>query len=444
MRLLMRTCSFLVASLLFIAALAHPALGQKAPGRQGAFAITDARIVPVTGPVIENGAIVVRADTIAALGANVQAPSDAEVIDGSGLTVYPGLIDSGTRLGLVEVGSLAETRDYSEIGDLTPQMKALTAVNPNSVSIPVTRVNGVTTVVTAPGGGLFPGTAALIDLHGYTPTQMLHGGVEMMVLDFPSTGRRGRFDQRSQEEIEKASKEALDKLNEVWDEATLYARIDSAQAAGAGSRIDIDYVPAMEALVPAIRGEMPIVIDANAADDIRAALEWADERGVTDQVILSGVSEGWRVASEIAEAGVPVLAGPVLSVASRESDRYDKPYANAGLLHDAGVQVALRTGDSENVRNLPYHAGFAAAYGLGKDQALRAITIEPARIFGVDDRLGSLEVGKQANLFVTDGDPFETKTSVLYLFIDGYNIPMESRHTKLYDEFLNRNPGLQE
>ena len=444
MRLLMRTCSFLVASLLFIAALAHPALGQKAPGRQGAFAITDARIVSVTGPVIENGAIVVRADTIAALGADVQAPSDAEVIDGSGLTVYPGLIDSGTRLGLVEVGSLAETRDYSEIGDLTPQMKALTAVNPNSVSIPVTRVNGVTTVVTAPGGGLFPGTAALIDLHGYTPTQMLHGGVEMMVLDFPSTGRRGRFDQRSQEEIEKASKEALDKLNEVWDEATLYARIDSAQAAGAGSRIDIDYVPAMEALVPAIRGEMPIVIDANAADDIRAALEWADERGVTDQVILSGVSEGWRVASEIAEAGVPVLAGPVLSVASRESDRYDKPYANAGLLHDAGVQVALRTGDSENVRNLPYHAGFAAAYGLGKDQALRAITIEPARIFGVDDRLGSLEVGKQANLFVTDGDPFETKTSVLYLFIDGYNIPMESRHTKLYDEFLNRNPGLQE
>jgi len=270
MRLLMRTCSFLVASLLFIAALAHPALGQKAPGRQGAFAITDARIVPVTGPVIENGAIVVRADTIAALGADVQAPSDAEVIDGSGLTVYPGLIDSGTRLGLVEVGSLAETRDYSEIGDLTPQMKALTAVNPNSVSIPVTRVNGVTTVVTAPGGGLFPGTAALIDLHGYTPTQMLHGGVEMMVLDFPSTGRRGRFDQRSQEEIEKASKEALDKLNEVWDEATLYARIDSAQAAGAGSRIDIDYVPAMEALVPAIRGEMPIVIDANAADDIRS------------------------------------------------------------------------------------------------------------------------------------------------------------------------------
>ncbi len=444
MRSLMRTCSLLVASLLFIAALAHPALGQKAPGRQSTFAITDARIVPVTGDVIDRGTLVIRADTIAALGADVQAPSDADIIDGSGLTVYPGLIDSGTQLGLVEVGSLEETRDYSEIGDLTPQMEALTAVNPNSVNIPVTRVNGITTVVTAPGGGLFPGIAALIDLHGYTPTQMHHGGVEMIVLDFPSTGRRGRFDRRSEEEIEKASKKALEKLNEVWDEATVYARIDSAQAAGAGSRYDMEYVPAMQALVPAVRGEMPVVIDANSADDIRAALEWAKERGMTDQMILSGASEGWRVASEIAEAGVSVLTGPVLSVATRESDRYDKPYANAGLLHDAGVQVALRTGETENVRNLPYHAGFAAAYGLGKDEALRAITIEPARIFGVDDRLGSLEVGKQANLFVTDGDPFETKTSVLYLFIDGYNIPVESRHTKLYQEFLDRNPGLNE
>jgi imidazolonepropionase-like amidohydrolase len=444
MRSLMRTCSLLAASLFFIAALTHPVLGQKAPGRQGTFAITDARIVPVTDDVIESGTLVIRADTIAALGADVQAPADAERIDGTGLTVYPGLIDSGTRLGLVEVGSLAETRDYSEIGDLTPQMRALTAVNPNSVNIPVTRVNGITTVVAAPSGGLFPGTAALIDLHGYTPTQMLHGGVEMVMLDFPSTGRRGRFDQRSEEEIEKASKEALEKLNEVWDEATLYARIDSARAAENASRVDMDYIPAMEALVPAIRGEMPVVVDANSADDIRSALEWAEERDLTNRMILSGASEGWRVASEIAKAGVPVLTGPVLSVATRESDRYDKPYANAGLLHDAGVQVALRSGEAENVRNLPYHAGFAAAYGLGKDQALRAITIEPARIFGVDDRLGSLEVGKQANLFVTDGDPFETKTSVLYLFIDGYNIPVESRHTKLYQEFLDRNPGLNE
>jgi imidazolonepropionase-like amidohydrolase len=200
----------------------------------------------------------------------------------------------------------------------------------------------------------------------------------------------------------------------------------------------------MEALAPAVRGEMLLLVRANKAADIRSALDWADERGLTDHIVLSGAAEGWRVADAIADAGVPVLAGPVLSVPTRDADRYDKPYRNAALLHEAGVQVALRTGDAENVRNLPFHAGFAAAYGMTREDALRAVTIEPARIFGVDDRLGSLEVGKQANLFVTDGDPFETRTTVRYLFIQGYKIPMQSRHTRLYEEFLNRTPGVSE
>jgi imidazolonepropionase-like amidohydrolase len=432
-----------LSSLLALLLVLSPAFGQKTPGRQGTFAITNAQIVTVTNGTIETGTIVVRDDTIAAVGTNVVIPDDAEIIDATDHHVYPGLIDSGTRLGLVEVGSLDETQDDSEIGDLTPQMRALTAVNPNSVNIPVTRVSGVTTVITEPSGGLLPGTAALIDLHGYTPTQMLHGGVEMIVLDFPSTGRRGPWDRRSEEEIEKAAKEAMEKLNDVWDRAELYARIDSARAADDAPQMP-EYTPAMDALVPVVRGAMPLMIKASAAADITSALEWAEERGVRDQMVLSGVQDGWRVADDIAEAGVPVLTGPVLSIPSRESDRYDKAYANAGLMHEAGVTLALRSGEAENVRNLPFHAGFAAAYGLGKEEALRAVTIVPAQIFGVDDRLGSIEVGKQANLFVTDGDPFETKTQVRHLFIDGYKIPMESRHSKLYDEFLNRNPGATE
>jgi imidazolonepropionase-like amidohydrolase len=196
-------------------------------------------------------------------------------------------------------------------------------------------------------------------------------------------------------------------------------------------------------MIPAVRGEMPLLVKADGASDITSAIGWADEHGVLDQMILSGAEEGWRVADSIAASGVPVLAGPVLSTPERDSDRYDKPYANAGLMHDAGVQVALRTGEVENVRNLPYHAGFAAAYGLGKEDALRAVTIVPAQIFGVDDEIGSLEVGKRANLFAATGDPFETKTDIVHLFIDGYQIPLESRHTELYDEFLRRTPGLQ-
>lgn len=436
----MRFFSLLFALLLLTVTFAS---AQKTPGRKGTFALTNARIVTITNGTIEQGTLVIRDGQIADLGTDVPVPGDAAVIDCSDLTIYPGMIDAGTRLGLVEVGSLSETRDYREIGDLTPHMEALTAVNPNSVNIPVTRVNGVTSVIAEPSGGLLPGTAALIGLHGYTPDQMHLGGYEAVVLNYPSTGRRSPWDDRSEEQIEKQAEKALEKLNEVWNQGELYARIDSAHAANPDENRRPAYSPAMQALVPAVRGEMPVIVKADGASDITSAIEWAEKRGVLDQMILSGAAEGWRVADEIAEAGVPVLAGPVLSTPSRDSDRYDKAYANPGLMRAAGVKVAIRTGEAENVRNLPYHAGFAAAYGMGKEEALRAVTIVPAEIFGVDDQVGSLEAGKRANLFVATGDPFETKTDITHLFIDGYKIPLESRHTKLYDEFLHRNPGLE-
>ncbi|MEM6648343.1 MAG: amidohydrolase family protein, partial [Bacteroidota bacterium] len=364
----------------------------------------------------------------------------AEVMDLSGQSVYPGMIDSGTRLGLSEVGSVDLTEDFNELGDLTPHVKALTAVNPNSVLIPVTRVSGVTTVVTEPTAGLFPGQAALINLHGYTPEQM-HTGVSLMAMSFPATGRRGWWDRRSDDDIDKAAKKAMDKLNLTWHMAQFYARVDSAYAANPDGNPRPDYVPSMQSMVPVVRGDMHLLITVNMAKDIQAALKWIEEKEI-DNVILTGLAEGWRVADEIAAAGVPCLVGPVLSVPTRQSDRFDKAYANAGLMHKAGVKVAIRTGEIENVRNLPFNAGFAAAYGLGKEEALRAVTIVPAEIFGVADDMGSLEVGKKATLFISDGDPFETRTNIKQVFIDGWMIPMDSRHTRLYDEFLERSPGL--
>ena len=424
--------------LLALGLLAAPFSEPDAP-REGTVALTNARIVTVTNGVIENGTLVIKDDRITALGANVSVPAGAQVIDCAGLTIYPGMIDSGTQMGLVEVGSLAETRDARELGDLSPQMKALTAVNPNAVAIPVTRVSGVTTVITEPSGGMLPGQAALINLHGYTPQQMF-AGFQGVALQFPTTGRRGRFDRRSDEDIKKAADKALKKLNDTWDAATLYHRIDSTYQASPEEGRRPEYVPAMTALLPVIRGEQTLIIRVNAARDIEAAIEWVEKRGF-ERVIFSGVAEGWRVADKIAEAGIPCLVGPVLSVPTRQSDRYDKAYANAGLMHKAGVKIAIRSGDTANARNLPYNAGFAAAYGLGQAEALRALTITPAEIFGVDSQIGSLEVGKKATLFVADGDPFETKTDIHHVFIEGYQIPMESRHTRLYDEFLNRNPG---
>ncbi len=432
----------LLFSLLFAAAtLGTPPADGMPHGRRGVFALTNARVVTVTGGTLERGTVVIRGGTIEAVGAAVAVPADAEVIDCTGLTVYPGLIDSGSGLGLTEVGSLSETRDGDDIGEIIPHFRALTAVNPNSVAIPVTRVEGVTTVLTQPGGGLFPGTAALVNLYGYTPEQMLVGDAQMVVLEFPQTGRRGSFDRRTDEDIEKAATKALAKLNDTWDAALLHARIDSAYRAQPEQGRARPYVPAMDALAQVVRGERKLMIEVNSARDIRKALEWIESRNLKGNVVLSGVLEGWRVAGEIAAAGVPVLAGPVLTIPTRSSDRYDKAYANPGLLAAAGVQVAIRSGETENTRNLPFHAGFAVAYGMDREAALRAVTIEPARIFGVADQVGSLEAGKMANVIVTTGDPFETRTQVRHVFINGYLVPMESRQTRLYEEFLQREPG---
>jgi imidazolonepropionase-like amidohydrolase len=426
--------TILLALLLFLTPSGTPD-----EGRRGTFYFANCRIETVTRGTIEDGALLVRDGRIEAVGEAIERPADAETIDCAGNTIYPGMIDGGTRLGLQEIGSLDETRDYAEIGEVTPHMQALTAVNPSSTLIPITRLSGVTTVLTAPAGGLFPGTAALIDLQGYTPEQ-LDAGFRGVVLNFPSVARRNAWDRRESEEIEKKHKEALEKLNETWEQAVLWARIDSAYQVAPEPRPTREYVPEMEALAPVVRGERPLLLEVNAAKDITAAIEWVQERGV--RAIFTGVTEGWRVADELAAAGIPVITGPVLSLPTRGSDRYDRAYANAGMMREAGVQVALRTQEVENVRNLPYHAAFAAAYGMGREAALEAVTIVPARIFGVDDRLGSLEAGKTATLFVADGDPFETRTQVRHLVIDGYLMSLSSRQTELYDEYLQRSPGV--
>lgn len=427
--------AFIFALPCMLVAIMHTTTAQQvAKSTAGTFALTNATIETVTNGTLQ-GTVLIRQGRIAGVGAGVTIPADAEVIDCAGLTIYPGMIDGGTHLGLSEIGSISLTQDFNEVGDITPHVKALTAVNPNSVLIPVTRVNGVTTVLTKPSGNLLPGTAALIHLHGYTPEQM-YAGYQGMMLNFPSSGRRGRFDRRTEEEVKKEEEKALQNLNDVWDRAILYAHIDSA-----GGKSALDYQPEMEALLPVVRGQMQLLVEVNRKEDILRAITWIKDKNV--RAVFTGVTEGWRVADSIAAAGIPVIAGPVLSIPGRASDHYASAYANAGKMQQAGVKVALRTNETENVRNLPYHAGFAANYGMGRQEALRAVTIVPAEIFGLQADLGSIETGKLANLFVADGDAFETGTTVHHLFIEGWQVPLESRHTLLYDEFLDRKPGLR-
>ena len=372
--------------------------------------------------------LLIKDGVIAEIGNGISAPN-AKVIDCTGLEIYPGMIDSGTKLGLAEISAVSLTQDHSEIGTYTPHMEALTAVNPNSVNIPVNRVNGITTVLAVPGGGLFPGKAALINLHGYTPQQM-YADFKAPILRFPSTGKRGRWDRRSTEDIKKDSDKALKKLNKFWKNCQVYAKLGKSDK----------YNPQMEALKSVVNGETPLMIEANKKQDILAALAWANKQKI--KVIFSGVAEGYRVLDSLVKYDIPVITGPILDNPSRASDKYDVGYSNAGQMQKAGLKVAIRTNETENVRNLPYNAGFAAAYGMGWEEAFKAITLVPAEIFGVSDKYGSLEKGKMANLFISNGDPFETMTQIQHLFINGWKIPLEIRHTLLYDEFLERDPGM--
>lgn len=397
----------------------------------GKFLLKGGTLVTVTQGILADTDLLVEDGKIKQIGKMLPA-DDAQVIDCAERFIYPGFIDSGTRLGLVEVNSVEETRDYEEIGHVTPNMQTLVAVNPNAIAIPVTRVSGVTTTLSLPSGGLFPGTSALIHLNGYTPEQM-YAGFKGVVLAFPNTGRTGPNDTRSEETVIKEAKEAIQKLDEVWNNAVEYQKL---KAAGAS----LGYYPEMAQLAKILQKELPLIIEVNGARDILSAIDWVKDKDI--QLIFSGVSEGWRVANQLAETGIPVITGPVLALPSRQSDRYDIAYTNAGLMAKAGVKVALRTNEAENVRNLPFHAGFAASYGMGQEEALKAITINPAEIFGLDKEIGSLEEGKIANLFVSDGDPFEPRTHIHQVFIRGYKIPLTNRQIRLYQEFLDRSPGL--
>jgi imidazolonepropionase-like amidohydrolase len=394
---------------------------------KGNFLLQHAQIYTVSQGTLEDTDLLIRDGKIAAIGKNLPEENHL-LIDCTGKRLYPGLIDSGTSLGLVEVNSLPETQDYLELGKVTPQMQALTAVNPNAVAIPVTRVSGVTTVLTQPRGGYFPGTAALIQLNGYTPDQM-DAGFRAVLMNFPSAAKAGSYDNRSAETIQEEADKAIKEIDALWEKAEAYRAIQEN-----GGRLA--YYPEMAQLAKVSSGELPLFIEVNAAGDILRAMEWVDGKSI--RPVFTGVAEGWKVAEKLAAAGIPVIAGPVLSLPSRQSDPYDASYTNASRLQKAGVKVALRTQDSENVRNLPFHAGFAAAYGMGTEEALKAITLHPAEIFQVDDKLGSLEVGKSATLFLADGDPFEPKTQIEQVFIDGYKIPMTNRHIRLYQEFLDR------
>jgi len=421
--------------------LAAASTGAAAQDAPATFAIVNARVETVSGQPLEKATVVVTGGRIAAVGADVSVPEGAATIDATGQTLYPGLIDGLTVLGLTEIGSVPGSVDVSEQGDVNPHAKAWVALQPHSDLIPVARANGVTLALAAPSGGLVSGQSALIRLAGSTPAELVVKAPAAMHVEYPS-GRPAfefaqlfqepelkTFEERQQEKTKNQEK-ALRRLGGLLDEARAWAAGREA-APGAPSRPDLP----LESLAPAARGELPVIIRADTEADIRGAVAFAAQRGL--KAIIAGGADAWRCADLLKKKDVPVLIN-VDRVPRREDEPYDAAFANAAALHRHGVRFAIVTDDASQSRNLPYEAAMARAYGLPAEAALRAITLSPAEIFGVADRLGSIEPGKQATLVLASGDIMDARTQVTRVWIDGLAQSLETRHTRLWQQFKDR------
>ena len=414
------------------------------PGPQGTFAIRGGRVFTVSGAEIPNGIVVISGGKITAVGANVTVPANAQVIDATGLMVYPGMIETGSSIGLSEIGQGAvATVDIQEVGSFNPNAQAFYGIDPHSAHIGVARVVGITTVVSRPTGGIISGTAALMNLAGDTPPKMAVMQKLALVVELPRSGFGGRgfaraaaLQQGSNVDANRVRQLQMDSLRTMLHDAEAYGKAQAAYAKDKSlPRPAHDVV--LDALLPALSGKMPVIFPADRANDIRDAVTFAEEMHL--KPVIMGGQEAPAVAAFLKQHNVPVIVTAVMKLPSREDDPYDVNFSVPAKLAAAGVAFAISTGDKgSEIRTLPYNAGMAAAHGLSKTDALKSVTLWPAQIFGVGDKMGSLEVGKMANVVVTTGDILEATTDTKYLFIDGRPIPLDSKHTQLNAQFKDR------
>ena len=416
---------------------------QNVTGKPGTFAIVGARIVTVSGGAIENGTVVIQNGRIAAVGANVSVPTGAERIDGKGLSVFPGMIDSATNLGLAEIPlGVNATVDVGEIGDMNANAQAFKGFNPNSSHVNVTRVNGITMVMSYPTGGTIAGRAAVMNLNGSTQDEMAVIPDAGLIINFPRVatfgGFGGGFGRQTVDfnEAVKRRDDQLEGLKKIFKQVEAYALSRDAYAKDKS----LPYPPTdikLDAMIPYVRGEKPIFFTAERDRDIRGVAKFVADMKVKGVII--GGQEAWKAADDLKKNNIAVIYTHIYDLPVRDDDAYDYLYESPSKIAQAGVKFAISTGnDGAEVRDLPYHAGLASSFGLAKDEALKSVTLYPAQILGINKDYGSIDVGKVANLVVTDGDLLEPRTNVKYLFITGREIPLTSRHTELFEQYKDR------
>jgi imidazolonepropionase-like amidohydrolase len=432
-----------------IAVLAQAPMTDITPG-PAPIAITGGKVLTVSHGVIENGVVLIEGGKIAAVGtaASVKVPKGATIVDAKGMTVYPGLIDSETHLGLSEIGSDRSTNDTVETSEeIFPQMHVYDAFHAESEHIPITRYNGITNAIVAPANSdTIPGQDSFIQLAGRDRDSMLMVKDVALAMNFgeaPKRGRGegagaggGRYPSTRMGEITQMRQALLDAQEYMARRGKPAPAEDSAATpaagGGRGGAGGSTFNLRNEALIPYLKGEKPVVLGAYDGHDVETAMAFAKEFHL--KVILSHVTRSHDVLDKIASYHVPVIVGPIFDL-PEANERFDAVYSVPGELAKRGVKVIIASYNVSNSRNLPYSAGFAVAYGLPYDEAMKSITLNPAEAFGLGDKLGSLDVGKIANVVIADGDPLDVRTSVKQVYINGVAIPMETRQTRLRDEY---------
>ncbi|MGA7078626.1 MAG: amidohydrolase family protein, partial [Terriglobales bacterium] len=427
-----------VLVLLFAAVSLNVSSAQSTP-----IALKNAKLLTVTHGVIENGTLIMQGGKITAVGpaASVTIPANAQQIDATGMTIYPGLIDSETALGLTEIGAENMTNDLVEMSDeIMPHMHTAEAFHAESALIPVARFNGITNAIVAPAGGdTLPGQDSFIQLAGANATEMLLIRDNAMPLNFTGDERRNKNGWEKQK-FPATRMGLAAQLRQAFIDAQDYkaklADYDRKKSEAIRDKKPEPLAPKrdlkLEALLPYLEGKKTIVLAAESPSDLQTAVSLANEFKL--KFVLNHIAHSQPVLDYVASLKVPVIVGPIYE-SPKEDERYDAVYSLPAQLQKRGVKIVFASYDAHNVRNLPYQAGFATAFGLPYDEALKAITLNAAEIWGVADQLGSLDVGKTANVVVANGDPLDVKTDLKQVFIQGKAAPMTDRQTQLRDEY---------
>ena len=439
---------------LFLLLLLTLTLPSLADAQEKPIALKGGKLLTITHGTIENGVVVMQSGRITAVGAasSVSIPADAQIVDATGMTVYPGLIDSETQLGLTEISAENMTNDLVEMSDeIMPHMHVYDAFHAESALIPVARLNGITNAIVAPeSGDTLPGQDSFIQLDGASSAQMILIRDIAMPLNFTGDQRRnkGGFDKRKFPstrmgliaQLRQAFQDALDyqaKWTDYERKKSDAAQNQNAQGSAKekekkGEPLAPKHDLKLEALLPYLNGKKTVVLAAESPSDLETAVSLAHDFKL--KFVLNHISYSQPVLDYVASLKVPVIVGPIYE-APKENERYDRVYSLPAQLYRRGVKIVFASYSAHNVRNLPDQAGFATAFGLPYDEALKAITINAADIWGVADRLGSLDVGKTANIVMANGDPLDVKTDVKQVYIEGRSIPMTSRQTVLRDMY---------